>query len=127
MIFEYWCRKCEKDVGAKQYLKSKFCPDCRTRLKERIKGKVTIVVPPPPPPIDVPVDEVNLERLFHKYLEFNPIAPGGGVVFRSVDAWISARKEAYVNFRNRFSVEKLDDVSYLKHNFKSWLLFLLFL
>ena len=123
MIFEFWCRKCEKDVGEEQYHKCRFCPDCDTLLEKRIKGNVTIVRPRPQPPIDVPIDEIDLELLFTKYLEFSPIAPGSGIVFSSVDAWISARKEAYVNFRKRFSIEKLLDFECLKRNFKNWLLF----
>ena len=41
----------------------------------------------------------------------------------SVDAWISAKKRAYENFRKRFSIEKLLDFDYLSRIFKDWLLF----
>ncbi len=40
-----------------------------------------------------------------------------------MDSWIFARKQVYVDFRKRFSLEKLLDFDYLSRVFKDWLLF----
>lgn len=123
MNIEYWCRKCEKDVGKKQYLKSKFCPDCGTFLEKKERKKVKIINDHPQVPTEIPIEDFELKKSFQNYMKFSPIAPGGGVVFISVDDWIRARKAAYTDFRNQFSIEKLDDLNYLKRTYKNWLQF----
>jgi len=73
--------------------------------------------------IAIKASDINLDSLFYKFNNYNPVDAGGGVVFPSVDAWISARKRAYEIFRKRFSIEKLLDFDYLSRVFKDWLLF----
>lgn len=122
MVVEFECRKCGKVVSYSQYDKNKFCPDCDTRLQEKIKiisektGKDN-------KNIELKKENINLDSLFFKFKKYSPVYVGDGIVFRSVDVWISAKKSAYENFRKRFSIEKLLDFDYLKRNFKNWLLF----
>ena len=122
MVVEFECRRCRKVVSQEEYNKSKFCPNCGTFILRPRRTKSPL---PPEPRPQIPVDpnDINLDALFFEFINFSPIAPGGGVYFTSVDSWISAKKLAYVNFRKRFSIEKLLDFDYLKRNFRNWLLF----
>jgi len=121
MVVEFECRKCGKVVSLEQYNNSKFCPNCGTFL--RAKRLKIFVKPQGPPPIVINPNDIKLDSLFFEFKKFSPVSVGDGIVFRSVDAWISAKKRAYENFRKRFSIEKLLDFDYLKRNFKNWLLF----
>jgi len=119
MVVEFECRKCRKVVSLEQYKKSKFCPDCGTFLRAK---RLKFVKPPGPLPIVIDPNDINLDSLFYEFKKFSPIAPGGGIVFSSVDNWISAKKRAYITFRKKFSGEKLLDFDYLTSVFKDWLL-----
>jgi hypothetical protein len=107
-------------VSFEEYNKSKFCPNCETRLRPK---RLKIVGGPKSPEPPIRPEDVNLDSLFFEYNKYSPIAPGGGIVFSSVDKWISARKRAYEMFRKKFSGEKLLDFDYLSRVFKDWLLF----
>ncbi len=123
MVVQFECRKCGKVVSLEQYTKDRFCPDCKTFLKPKrvIINRVKSVKKDKQ--IEIKQDDINLDTLFFEFKKFNPVYVGDGIVFRSVDAWISAKKGAYENFRKRFSIEKLLDFDYLKRTFKDWLLF----
>lgn len=122
MVVEFECRRCGMVVSFEEYNKSKFCPNCETRLRPK-RLKIVCGPKPPKPSIEIRPEDINLDSLFFEYNKYSPIAPGGGIVFSSVDKWISARKRAYEMFREKFSGEKLLDFDYLSRVFKDWLLF----
>ncbi|MCR3906988.1 MAG: hypothetical protein NUK62_08205 [Tenericutes bacterium] len=123
MKVEFECRKCRMVVFLEEYNKSRFCPNCGTFLKSKRLKNTVVGSQPPKPPIEIRPEDINLASLFFEYNNYSPIAPGGGIVFSSVDNWISARKRAYKMFREKFSGEKLLDFDYLSGVFKDWLLF----
>lgn len=123
MVVEFECRKCGKTVSWKQYELDRFCPDCGTflrpkRLKiDRTKAKRR------DKRIEIERAHINIDSLFYEYENYHPVDVGGGVVFETVGAWISARIQAYREFRQRLSPERLHDLEQVSKNFKQWLLF----
>ncbi len=123
MVVEFECRKCGKVVSFEQSNKSKFCTDCGTFLQVKRLKFNKFESQKKTKKIEIKREDINLDSLFFEFKNFSPVYVGDGIVFRSVDAWISTKKGAYENFRKRFSIEKLLDFDYLKRNFKNWLLF----
>jgi hypothetical protein len=120
MVIEYECRKCKKVFSWRFYEKCKFCPDCETRLRMKI---LKIPVKPKMEKIEIKSSDINLDALFYKYINFKPVDVGGGLVFPSVTAWISARCQAYKTFRKVFSSDEMTNADYVLKKFKEWLLF----
>ncbi len=123
MVVEFECRKCGKVVSNEQYDLDRFCPVCETLLRVRTVNIDLVKAGKKLKRLEIKEGDINLDSLFYKFKEYSPVDVGGGKAFKSVDAWISARKFVYVNFREHFSIEKLLDFDYLKRNFKDWLLF----
>jgi predicted RNA-binding Zn-ribbon protein involved in translation (DUF1610 family) len=122
MVVEFECRKCGKVFPHEQYNKSRFCPNCGTYLTEKIiyqpsrRNGVTHVE-------QIREEDINLEAIFFKFNKLRPIFVGEGKYFNSVDSWVSARKNAYRYFREKFSNERILDFNYLSKTYKEWLLF----
>ena len=121
MVTEFECRKCGMVVSLEKYESDRFCPNCGTLLRpKRLKidrvrtGKERI---------EICRDDINLDSLWYEYIHYSPIDVGGGVVFKSVDSWIFARKQAYTEFREKLSPDKLHDFNRILRDFKDWLLF----
>ena len=118
MVVEFECPKCALTVSLEQYEKSRFCPDCGTFLRakrliiDRQQTKVDFK------PKEIRREDVNVDSLFFEYMHLSPIGAWSGVSFMDVSSWISARKQAYLDFRKKFSPNKLDDLERIKKDFK---------
>lgn len=123
MVVEFECRKCGKVVSHKRYELDRFCPDCGTYLQVKILKIDRAKLEKRGIRIEIDKEDINVDSLFYKFKNYGEISVGDGIVFKSVDAWISARKQVYMDFRKRFSLEKLLDFDYLSRVFKDWLLF----
>lgn len=122
MVVEFECRKCGKVVSLKEYEQDKFCPNCETRLRLKTR-KIDLVDKTKRKHIKINISDSDLDSLFYEFTNYKPIDVGGGVVFPSVDTWVSARKQAYKRFRKQFSGERLLNFDFLSIVFKDWLLF----
>ncbi|MCW3989822.1 MAG: hypothetical protein NWE88_07095 [Candidatus Bathyarchaeota archaeon] len=123
MVVEFECVRCKNIVPVEQYELSKFCPDCGTflrarRIKTNEKRTGTKIVQ-----IDLRPEDINVESLFYEYTHFTNIDVGQGKVFPTVSSWVSARKQAYLEYKEKFAPEKLHDLNQLKKDYRKWLLF----
>lgn len=121
MVTEFGCRKCGMVVSPEKYESDRFCPNCGTLLRpKRLKsGRVGARKER----IEICRDDINLDSLWYEYIHYSPIDVGGGVVFKTVDSWIFARKQAYTEYSERLSPDKLHDFDRILRDFKDWLLF----
>lgn len=110
-------------VSLEKYESDKFCPSCGTLLRpKRLKidrekaGKKK-------ERIEIHRNDINIDSLWYKYIHRSPIDVGGGVPFKTVDSWISARKQAYAEYSEKLSPDKLHDLDHVLRDFKDWLLF----
>jgi predicted RNA-binding Zn-ribbon protein involved in translation (DUF1610 family) len=123
LVVEFECVRCSKIIPLEQYEISKFCPDCGTflrarRLKTTNKTKGTKIVT-----IDLRPEDINVESLFYEYTHFKNIDVGEGKVFPTVSSWVSARKRAYLEYKEKFAPDKLHDLNQLIKDYRKWLLF----
>lgn len=124
MVVEFECGRCKNIIPLEQYEQSKFCPDCGTFLRarrlvsnEEKKQGTKIEI------IDIRPEDINVESLFYEYTHFKNIDVGQGKVFPSVSSWVSARKRAYLEYKEKFAPDKLHDLNQLKKDYRKWLLF----
>jgi len=122
MVAEFECSKCGLTISIEQYEKSKFCPECGTFLRAKRLKIDRRIISTDLKPKEIKREDVNVESLFYEYLHLSPI-DAGGVRFKDVNYWVSARKRAYKEYRNKFSPNKLHDLGRVKKDFKEWLLF----
>ena len=123
MAAEFECRKCGKVVSLEQYELDRFCPNCSTFLRAKRLRIDIVKAEKRDEHIEISRDDVNINSLYYEYIHFSPIDVGGGLVFKTVDSWIFARKQAYPKFREKFSPDKFHDLEQLSKDFKEWLLF----
>jgi predicted RNA-binding Zn-ribbon protein involved in translation (DUF1610 family) len=123
MVAEFECRKCGTIVSLEQYESDRFCPNCGTFLRAKRLKIDRLRAEKGKKRIEVDRDDINVDSLYYEYTHFSPIDVGGGVVFKTVDSWIFARKQAYVEFREKLSADKFHDLEQISKNFKEWLLF----
>lgn len=121
---EYECRECKRVYSSEEYSRSLFCPHCKTYLTPKI------VEPPKPPrgkgeikPEEFTRDQINVHTLFDMFLRLEDFSCGEGVVFGNVPLWITARRKAYGEFRNKFSQNKLVDWEKLSEDYRQFLYF----
>jgi hypothetical protein len=74
-------------------------------------------------PIKLTRDQINVATLFAEFQKLENFKCGEGVRFRDVDEWVMARKEAYVDFRERFSQNRLVSWEKLEKDFREFLYF----
>jgi len=122
MVIDFECHKCKKVYSQQQYELSQFCPVCGNllmprRLKTNIKFQKNEIKT-----IEVRPEDINLESLFYEFKNFQYLAPGDGKVFKTVDEWIWARKEAYKYYQEKFVLNETDHEK-LAQIYKEWLLF----
>lgn len=122
MDAEFECRKCGLVVPLEKYQSDKFCPNDGTLLRPKIL-KIAIKSRGEQKRIEIHRDDINIDSLWYKYIHDTPFHVGYGAVFKAVDSWIFARKQAYTEFRKQFSPDKLYDVDRIQRDFKDWLLF----
>jgi len=120
---EFECRKCGTVVSLEQYELDRFCPDCGTFLRARRLRIDRVKTYKRDERIEINRDDINVNSLYYEYIHYSPVDAGGGVVFKTVDSWISARKQAYLKFREKFYPDKIHDLEQISKDFKEWLLF----
>ena len=123
MVAEFECRKCGTVVSVAEYELDRFCPKCGTLLRPEILKIDRVRAGKEKKRIEVDRDHINLDSLWYKYMHHSPVDVDGGVVFKTVDSWISAREQAYREFREKLSPDKLHDLDRVLRDFKDWLLF----
>lgn len=123
LVVEFDCGKCKNIFPVEQYEVSKFCPNCgtflrarRTKTNEKRTG-TTIEI------IDIRPEDINVESLFYEFTHFKNIDVGQGRIFPTVSSWVSARKRAYLEYKEKLAPDKLHDLNQLKKNYRKWLLF----
>jgi hypothetical protein len=67
-------------------------------------------------------EQAQIAKLWQVYVK-SPIEISAGNKFPSVDEWVRRRKQVYVEYRKKFSPSNLSNLSVVKRNFQSWLLF----
>jgi len=120
---EFECGKCGKIVSLKQYELDRFCPNCGTFLRPKRLKIETKNAERRDIRIKIDRAHINVDSLYYEYQNHHPIDVGGGVTFETVDSWISARKQAYMEFRERFLPERLHNLERISKDFQEWLLF----
>jgi DNA-directed RNA polymerase subunit RPC12/RpoP len=120
---EFECRKCGTIVSLEQYESDRFCPKCGTFLQAKRLRIDRVKAEKRDERIEISREDINVNSLFYEYTHYSPIDAGGGVVFKTVDSWIFARKQAYQEFRKKFSPAKVYDIEQISKDFKEWLLF----
>jgi len=123
LVAEFECRKCGTVVSVAEYELDRFCPKCGTLLRPEILKIDRVRAGKEKKRIEVDRDHINLDSLWYKYTHHSPVDVDGGVVFKTVDSWISAREQAYREFREKLSPDKLHDFDRILRDFKDWLLF----
>lgn len=74
-------------------------------------------------PSEIKREDVNVESPFYEFHNTRSINVGEGLIFKDVDSWIIARKQAYMKYREKFSPEKLHDLERVVKDYENWLLF----
>jgi len=123
VVAEFECRKCGMVVSLEQYESDRFCPNCGTFLRPKRLKIDRASARKEKKRIEIYRDHINIDSLWYEYIHLSPIDVGGGVVFKTVDSWILARKQAYTRFREKLSPDKLHDLDRILRDFKDWLLF----
>jgi DNA-directed RNA polymerase subunit RPC12/RpoP len=126
---EYECRKCNRVFSIEEYEKSVFCPDCgmhlwpkfvkdKTGTQRTPKGKKATDIEP----ID-PSPEVNLAIIFAEFNRLTDFDCGEGEIIENVPLWVTDRRRAYDDFRDRLSRNKLVSLEKLSEDFRQFLYF----
>jgi DNA-directed RNA polymerase subunit RPC12/RpoP len=122
---EYECRSCGAVFSIEEFLQNKFCPKCGMHLQPKIVK--TPFLPSTTKtfakPIELSRDDINVHTLFTEFQRLENFSCGEGVSFLDVDEWISARKRAYADFKERFSQKRLVDWEKLRKDFQDFLHF----
>ena len=98
---EFECRKCGTTVSLEQYESDRFCPNCGTFLRAKRLRIHRVKAEKRDERIEISRDDINVNSLFYEYIHYSPIDVNGGVIFKTVDSWIFARKQAYQEFRKK--------------------------
>lgn len=127
---EYECRKCGNIVSIKDYDESEFCIKCGTHLRPKYPPKPQ---PHPgegsggrrPPDIEqIPIDKnINVETLFTEFNRLPPFVCGEGIVMQNVNLWITYRRRAYGEFRDKLNTAKLINKEKLCEDYRQFLYF----
>jgi hypothetical protein len=122
---EYECRICKRVYSSEEYSRSIFCPNCKTYLTPKIikhqpsstsgKGEIK--------PEKFTRDQINVHTLFDMFLRLKDFNCGEGIFFENVPLWIAARRNAYHEFRNKFSQGKLVSWEKLSEDYRQFLYF----
>jgi len=123
VVTEFECRKCGMVVSLKKYESDRFCPNCGTLLRLKRLKIDTVRAGKEKERIEIHRDDINVDSLWYEFIHYSPIDVGGGVVFKTVDSWIFARKQAYKEYSEKLSRDKLHDLDRILRDFKDWLLF----
>jgi hypothetical protein len=110
-------------VSLEKYESDRFCPNCGTLLQAKRLKIDRVKAGKKKERMEIHRDDINIYSLWYEYMHRSPIDVGGGVVFKTVDSWISARKQAYAEYSKKFSPDKLHDLDRVLRDFKDWLLF----
>lgn len=127
---EYECRKCGRIYSSREYLESIFCRNCKGYLTAKLPARL----PPKPPrgkkgkkpfeiPPMLPSEPINIHTLFSEFNNLPPISYGGGLVRQCSTLWITDRKRAYNEFKEKFSVDNLISVDKLCTDYEHFLYF----
>ena len=127
---EYECRKCKRLYPLEFYEQSVFCPECGMHLwppqiPKKPKGPKgggkrrggTNIDPIPPGP------GVNVHTLFVEFNRLEDFTCGEGITQENVPMWITARRKAYKDFRDKLSQDKLVSLEKLIDDFRQFLYF----
>ena len=121
---EYECHRCNRVFSGEEYEKSKFCPSCGMHLWPKyVKRERQRKKPGEIERVGLTPDQINLGTLFEEFMRLKDFKCGEGVYFEDVPSWILARKEAYADFRERLSQDKLVDWDKLREDFRDFLHF----
>jgi hypothetical protein len=123
---EYECRKCGRIYPSKEKM---FCSNCGGFLSAKLptrpppkppggKKNPTFSIPPLPP-----TETVNIYTLFAEFNTLPPISYGGGLVRQCSALWITDRRRAYKEFREKFSVDNLINAEKLSRDYEHFLYF----
>lgn len=123
MVTEFQCRRCGRVVSLEKYKSDRFCPNCGTLLRPKRLKIDRVRARQKKERIEIHRDDINIDSLWYEYMHYSPVDVGGGIVFRTVGSWIFARKQAYTEYRKKFSSDKLHDLDRIPKDFKDWLLF----
>jgi DNA-directed RNA polymerase subunit RPC12/RpoP len=121
---EYECRKCGAVFSLEQFSRNRFCPRCSMHLWPKFVessgfgGHSTSITP-----VKLTRDQVNVATLFAEFERLENFNCGEGIRFKDVDEWIVARKEAYLDFKERFSQDRLVSWEELEKDFREFLYF----
>ena len=85
---EYECKKCSKSYSAVDYEKVPYCRSCGMYL-----WRITLLPEP-----------FKVDDLFKEFMHLEDVKPGEGITYDNVPLWMTARKRAYVKYRERFAV-----------------------
>jgi len=110
-------------VSLEKYESDRFCPNCGTLLRPKRLKIDRVRAEKEKERIEIHLEDINIDSLWYEYIHYSPIDVGGGVVFKTVDSWIFARKQAYTKYSEKLSPDKLHDLDRVLRDFKDWLLF----
>ncbi len=119
-MLKYRCPRCSLEVSYEAYKLSSFCPNCGSHLQE-IRFSVRAVPQGSGEPKGLKPEDAYITKLFPVYLK-SPIEVSVNNRFY-VNEWVGLRKQAYVEYRQKFSPDNLADLQVVRRNFHSWLLF----
>jgi DNA-directed RNA polymerase subunit RPC12/RpoP len=121
---EYECKRCSKVFSIEEYSKSVFCPSCGSHLwPKRIKGIYPRKKETGIELVSLTPDQINVHTLFAEFLQLHDFNCGEGIILDNVPSWITDRRKAYAEFRDKFSQDKLVNWEKLGDDFRQFLYF----
>jgi hypothetical protein len=122
---EYECRKCNRTISVEERSESDFCKLCGTYITPKIlrERKVRIVGQGEIKHEKYTRNQVNVHTLFAMFLDLEDFNCGEHTFFDNVPLWITARRKAYAEFRDKFSQDKLVDWEKLSDDYRKFLYF----
>jgi hypothetical protein len=121
---EYECPRCGRIFSGEEYNKSMFCSFCETHLRPKyLKVERPSKKPGKIESVKLTRDQINVGTLFEEFMRLKNFKCGESVSFEDVPSWILARKEAYADFRSRFTQDKLVSWDKLREDFRDFLHF----
>ncbi len=104
---DYECSKCKKAFSHADYKQSTYCPTCGERLCRKSLS---------PPPFKV-------DGFFADFLRLKSFEVTEDIIYNDVPLWLSARKKAYIKYREKLSAEKIAENDKWLTDFKNFLHF----
>jgi DNA-directed RNA polymerase subunit RPC12/RpoP len=121
---EYECRNCGKVYSSDEYAESIFCKSCGTYLTPKIiKYPKRIRTVGELKPEELTRDQINVHTLFSMFMKLEDFCCGESIFFGNVPLWITARRKAYDEFRNKFAQGKLVSWEKLSEDYRQFLYF----